>query len=320
MLGNLRSVKYSYRQLRENPLPWLKVLLVIGMLLFSIALPFVPGYRSRILIVGLFPLAVGALIFLRQPSLGIVALIIASLIVPLEIGTGSGTSINVTILLLAFLIGLWVLDMMARQRQISLVRSRTFMPLVALIAVAIISFFMGQLPWFTFARQSAPISAQLGGLALFILSASAFVLVANVVQELRWLEWMTWAFLALGALFIAGWLVPGLGSITSRLFQVQATGGSSMFWTWLVALSFSQAVFNKKLPYKWRLVLGILAGATLYVGFFLNSGWKSGYLPPLVAVAAIIGLRSWRTGLALLPIAAIAFWYLADGGLSDRSI
>lgn len=305
------SIKSVGNNLVAEPTIWLRPLLIAGILLFSVALPIAAGHRSRILLVGFFPLAVSSLIFLRQPSLGLVALIVASLIVPLEIGTGSGTSINVTILLLVFLIGLWVLDMVARQRQITLLRSRTFLPLGVFIAVAILSFFVGQLPWFPFARQSAPLSAQLGGLALFILSASAFVLVANVVQELRWLEWMTWAFLALGALFIAGWLIPGLGSITRYLFQDKATGSSSMFWTWLVALSFSQAVFNKKLPYKWRLVLGALAGATLYVGFFLNSDWKSGYLPPLVAVAAIIGLRSWRTGLALLPVVAVGFWYLS---------
>ena len=141
---------------------WLKPLLVLGLLLFSVALPFVTGHSNRIMLLALFPLTIGTLIFLRQPSFGLVALIIAGLIVPFEIGTGSGTSINVTILLLVFLIGLWVLDMVARRRQISLVHSRTITPLVAFIAVTIISFLIGQFPWFTFARQSAPISAQLG--------------------------------------------------------------------------------------------------------------------------------------------------------------
>jgi O-antigen ligase len=35
----------------------------------------------------------------------------------------------------------------------------------------------------------------------------------------------------------------------------------------------------------------------MFVAFAWNGGWKSGYLPPLVAIAAIIGFRDWRLGL-----------------------
>jgi hypothetical protein len=272
---------------------------------------------SSILAIGLVPLTGATLVLLRWPALGVLALIVGSLVVPFEIGTGSNTSINITIILIPFLIGLWILDMVARQREIRILYSRTFKPLGALIVAAIISFIVGQLPWFTFASHRAPLTAQLGGLTLFILSAGAFILVAHYVQDLRWLQWMTWTFLVLGALFIAGLLLKGVSGVNlTRLFQVNATARSSMFWTWLVALSFGQAVYNKKLSFGWRMVLGSVAAATLYVGIFLQSGWKSGYLPPLVAVAAIVGLRSRRTLLMMLPVVALGFWFLSTDAIS----
>ena len=317
MIGQPRSIDRLRFQLTNEPLRWLKPLLIAGMLFFSLALPFLPGQRFHIYLIALVPGIVAVLAFLRWPSLGLVMLIVASLVVPFTIGTGSGTSINATILVLALLIGLWLLDMIARQRKILITPSRTFLPLLALIITATLSFFVGQLPWFVFASQRAPLTAQLGGLAIFILSASAFFLVAHQVQDLRWLQWMTWVFLALGAVFIAGWLLPGVGSVTSRLFQPGAINGS-MFWTWLVALAFGQAVFNKDLQPGWRLALGVLVVATLYVGFILNSGWKAGYIPPLVAVAAIIALRSWRVAFALAPVAIIGAWFLVSDALATE--
>ncbi|GMQ79220.1 MAG: O-antigen ligase family protein [Anaerolineae bacterium] len=288
-----------YRRLITNPSIWLKPVLVAGMLLFSIALPFLPGQRYYIFLLGLVPGIFFTIALLRWPGLGLPALIVASLFVPFAIGTGTETSINATIMLLSGLIGLWLLSVFVKRGQVNFVKSRTFRPLAIFLVVVVVAFFVGQLPWFSFARQTASISAQLGGLFLFFLSAGAFFLVANQVKEIRWLELMTFAFVGLGGLFIAGWLLPGVGSISSRIFQFGAIDGG-MFWTWLVALAFSQALINTKLKWGWRFALGITVAATLYVGYFLNSGWKTGYLPPLIVIISIIILRSWRVGLLLV--------------------
>jgi O-antigen ligase len=98
--------------------------------------------------------------------------------------------------------------------------------------------------------------------------------------------------------------VPGLGGTTGRLFQLGATS-NSMFWTWLVALAFSQAWLNKRLRLRWRLVLAVVLLATLYVALVRNRAWVSGWLPPLVAMAAIIALRSWRAGVAIALAALV---------------
>jgi O-antigen ligase len=223
--------------------------------------------------------------------------------------------LNFAVLLLYLLIGLWLLDMLLGQRDMHLVRSRTLWPLLTMVAVATLAFGLGQLTWFSFAHP-APLDAQVGGLSVFVLAAGAFLLAAHQVRDLRWLQWLTWVFLALGALFIAGWLAPpSVGALIGRIFQLGATS-NSMFWTWLVALAFSQAYINKKLHIGWRLALVGLATATLYVAFVMNRDWKSGYLPAATAIAIIIGLQSWRAALAMVMGGPFMAYYLSSQAIT----
>ncbi len=300
-----------YRWLTRMFPRWLPPVVVLGLLLISAGLPFVASPRHLMFLLALVPAVGGLLIFSQWPPLGLLALIITALFVPSPELPGG---FNLAVLLLIVLIGFWLLDMLFRQRQTPLVSSRTLGPLLALVLVATLSFGVGQLPWFTLARP-APIETQLGGLAIFVLAAGAFLLVAHQVRDLRWLQWMTWLFLAIASLHIAGWLVPGVGGITEYLFQ-PGTINNSMFWTWLVALAFGQALHNRKLAMHWRLALAGLVVATLYVAVFLNRDWKSGYLPPLVVIAAIIGARSWRLGLAAALLGVVPAMYIGSEAIS----
>jgi hypothetical protein len=141
------------------------------------------------------------------------------------------------------------------------------------------------------------LDAQLGGLVIFLLSAGAFLLVAHQVRDLRWLQILTWSFLVLGSLHILGWLLPVVGRFTRTLFQ-PGTYDHSLFWVWLLSISLSQAILNRKLHPAWRFAIGGFVLATWYVAFIMNYDWKSGWLPPLVSIVTILGLRSWRVGLA----------------------
>jgi hypothetical protein len=84
----------------------------------------------------------------------------------------------------------------------------------------------------------------------------------------------------------------------------------SVYFIWLAAIAFSQATLNRDLHPGWRLALGGLVLYTFYDLLFLRFGDKSGWLPALCSIAAIIGLRSWRASLALVPAAALSVWYL----------
>jgi hypothetical protein len=287
----------------------LRPLLVVGELLLIAALASMASQRQLTLVLFL-PLGVGlVLTFLRWPSLGLIIAALAGMVVPFLGPSG----LNVTMILVALLLGLWLLDMMVLQRQIQLAPSRTVWPLLSFIVIAFISFGVGQLNWLPFALH-APLGAQLGGLSIIVLSAGIFLLVANQVRDLGWLSRITWAFLAIGALSILvrsllPALVPALGLPTRDLFQPVGT----VFYIWLVAMAFSQAMFNGDLHPRWRLVLGGLVLVTLYILFFLKFGDKSGWLSSIVCIAAIIGARSWRAGLALVPVAALSALFLWTG-------
>jgi hypothetical protein len=283
----------------------LRPLLIISQLLLVAALAFVASQRQLTLVL-LLPFGVGlVLTFLRWPSLGLIVASVAGLVVPFSGPSG----LNVTMLLIALLLGLWLLDMMIRKRETQVAPSRTVWPLLAFLVVAAFSFGVGQLPWYAFALH-APLGAQLGGLSIIVLSAGTFLLVANQVHDLRWLRRITWAFLAIGGLSVlARSLLPVLGLATRDLFQQVST----VFYICLLSMAFSQAAFNGDLQRGWRLALGGLVLVTLYILFVLKFADKSGWLSAFVCIAAIIGARSWRIALALVPVAALAALLLWAG-------
>jgi hypothetical protein len=150
------------------------------------------------------------LILRRWPALGPIMIFLSSMFLPFS-GPGG---FNAAVLGVFLVLGLWLLDMLVRQRKIQLVPSRTTLPLIVFIIISILSFGLGQLPWYPFARQ-APLNAQLGGFAIFVPSAGAFLLVANGLQDLNWLKAFTWVFLFLGGL-CSGTVVAGVSAVVIR--------------------------------------------------------------------------------------------------------
>jgi O-antigen ligase len=282
--------------------PSLKRWIVALVVLFSLMIGFSQlGVLVLILLAG----TTGAIVLLRWPLVGLVLLIPISLVVPFGIGTGTATSVNATILLLVALLGVWALRMIGG-RNVRLVSSPTIPPLLALVAIAFLSFVVGLQPWIPFA-ETAPLRAQAGGVAIFVLSTGAFLLVAHVIRDVRWLQRMTWAFLGMAALYVVARMVPGLGVVANVLAQ-RGAGDGSLFWTWLVALSFSQAVFNRQLGIRWRVALGLLVIGTLAVALLQGRDWTSGWMPPLVALIAVLGVAAPRLALfATLPAFVIGF-------------
>lgn len=230
----------------------------------------------------------GIVVVVKWRILGFLALPFAALMVPFAIGTGSDTGINAAVLVLGLLIGLWLLDMLTRTRQIRLWSYRPVIASLVLGVVAVVAFGFGQLPWFPVA--SAPITAQIGGLLIFLLSISAFLLAAHQIKTVKELEWLCWVFLAIGFVFFAFRLFPSLYNIMSRIFVRQGVLGATLY-IWLVAIALSQAILNKKLAMGWRLVLGLLVLMIFYVNMIGESRfWVSGWLPPMVTLVTIIVL------------------------------
>jgi hypothetical protein len=296
------TIRQLHDHLIKDKSLWLRRLLPVGLLAINTALTFI-ALRSRLTMAVYLVVGVGQiLVFLRWPSLGVLGAALAGMVIPFVGPSG----LNITIILVVLLLGLWLLDMVVRQRQIQLAASRTTWPLLSFLVAALFTFGVGQLSWLPF-TQHAPLGAQLGGLSLVVLSVGAFLLGANQVKDLGWLRKITWAFLILGGLSVVfKSIMPAFGLPTGRWFQQMG----SVFYIWLVAIAFSQAVFNRDLHPGWRLALGGLVLITLYVLLYLKFADKSGWIPCFVCIIAIIGFRSWRAGLALLLLAALSTYYL----------
>jgi hypothetical protein len=175
---------------------------------------------------------------------------------------------------------------------------------------------MGQFSWFRFA-QNAPLDAQIGGLAVYILSIFAFILMANQVKDIKWLKIITWFFIALGSLYIILRAVPGLAAVNQLIFQSQAIGG--VFWAWFPVIVFSQMLINRDLRLEIRILLGIVLLGSLYIGLAQTYDWKSGWVPQLIGMFTIVALYSWRWGLFLAVLGAYpALKLLADALITDE--
>ncbi len=268
-------------------LPLSRVLLIAAAILGSAVL----AYRADVMYLGVVVGVAGLLLIIRKPHLGIIGLIPASMLAPVSIGTGTGTEINATIALLATLLALWVLSMLLR-RQLRFIASPVIAPAFAFAVAAVLAFLSGQLPWFV--ALPAPIAAQVGGLALMLLAVATVILVAHQMQDVRWLRWLTYVFLALGAVYLASRIIPG-GRPVTRLFQYGSQ--SSMFWTWIMAMAFSQALVNRSLSKGWRLALFAIVGMAVYIGFFQRRDWASGWMPGVLAMLIIVWMARPRLGL-----------------------
>jgi len=244
----------------------------------------------------------GLLVLLREIKIGFILIILSSMFVPF-VGPGG---INASVLMVAVLIGLWLLDMFIVKRDFKFIKSRTLLPVVVFGVSAIISFVVGQIPWFIFANQ-APMDAQAGGFAIFIFSLGLMVVTAHLIHDIKWLEIIVWTFIALGAVYVFG---RTLRLPVDRIYEYGFTAGS-MFWTWLVALTFSQLLFNDKLKTPIKVLLIAILAATFYVAIVQAYDWKSGWLPALAVVAVIIGLRHPRLLFLAIPFALTTAGYLA---------
>jgi hypothetical protein len=245
----------------------------------------------------------------RWLPLGVTALIVGSLVVPLSIGTGTQTDLNFPVVFLPLLIAVWLVRCVW-SGEWQWLRSRSNVALVALAAVATLSLVIANVPAVAVA-PTASLAAQLGALSVFLLSAAVFVMVADQVRDVRWLQVMTAALLALGALYVVRRVAPILRGATMGLFQPGADG--SLFYTWVVGLAFAQAAFNRDLSGEMRVALATVVLAAFYGALTQNPTWAGGWLPPLIAVWVALWVGAPRLAvLATLGGAAAAAWQLSD--------
>jgi O-antigen ligase len=223
---------------------------------------------------------------LSAPITGFVLLVLSAVLAPVEI---AANGLSISLLLAAFLCVHWLVAAIVLKRRLPISSVPVVIAALAFAAIAVLSFLVGQYPWFP--TEPAPVVAQVGGLALFIVSTGLFVTVAHQIQSERDLQRLTWVFIAAGGVLVATHFIPPspvLERVTA-VTQVRTIG--SLFWVWLVALSFGQALWNTRLAPGFRVALVAIGTLTLLRGLLLGFSWASGWLPPLVALGVVLLVR-----------------------------
>lgn len=278
------------RWLDEHRLLLQRAAIVLGVL--GLSALFARGV-SLSLVAALIVLPIGVagmLAVLRWPQLGLVGLVPVSLL----LGFGSD-NMNPTVLAAVGLLGLWFFTLFLLRRPLRLPVPSIARPLIFLLAWAVVAFVIGLLPWFP--TPQAPIDAQIGGLMVFVISAGIFLMAATLINDLRWLQALVFGFLALGAVYIVTIQGPRPLRFIAWSFPWGAT--SCLFYIWLVAHSFSQAAFNRRLHPALRAGLGLLCLYTLYLLFVMLYDWKSGWIPAFTVIGVILALNSPRMAIVM---------------------
>ncbi len=303
-------------------LDWVKISLVIVVLLSSAVVGFLPD-SLRIFVIAAGAGLLAILLLGREPGIGFALLIVTSQVIPWGLGTGTNSSVNVSMLLVIGLAGIWVLKIILGLEKFELLPSKTIPPIIIFTFIVLLALLNGQIHWFSV--SPAPIRAQIGGAALFLLSFFAFLVLAHQLKNFFWLKVMVWLLIAFCLIYMIGFhfiaeRVDAVQTLILTLYTRGATG--SVMWVWVASLAFAQAVFNNKLRPFWRIFLLAFIGLLLYVRITLAAGWTSGWLPPVLSLVVILVLGLprmilvWITG-ALLGI-AVSIQKLIDFILKDN--
>lgn len=301
--------------------PWTLVAgsgMAISAVLAGFMLP-VGAYLGAVAL--LFLVAAGVLAVtaqLRRPTLGLSVLVVMAVALPIEFPGPSSVIMSMPLLLATAICGVWLARSCAVRRSISPGPYRLVYAVFAFLGTALVAFVAGQFPWFP--TGNAPLPAQVVELALFLVSGCLLLAVGQQLTDVSQLKWLTWVFVGAGTITATLQTVPSLGFIARLTTRPGSVG--SLFWTWIVAVTVSQAFFNRSLGLAAR--LGLLGITALVMGHSLLqvSSWASGWAPPLVAIGAIVLLRFPRLTLAsamvAIPLGLFAIDYLPSGLLADE--
>lgn len=290
----------------RRPVPssdsWTVLVIVIVLLAAAVL-----GLRASAQWLALLVAAMAALLVVQTPPLGLLALVVVALLIPVEFGTGTEVNLNLTVLLIPALVALVLLGMMVRGR-IRLVPSRVNWPLLLFLAAGLLSLAVGNLTWDPLVpRKSNFALVQVAQWSIFAMSAAAFWLSANLIKDETWLRRMTATFLLLAGGVAILRLLPGLGDWLRGYTTIAFT--RAPLWTLLAALAGGQLLFNRKLSLGWRLFLVAVLVATLVYVLVEQRDTVSNWVGAAAAMGMLLWLRYPRVGwlvVILIGVLAVA--------------
>lgn len=268
------------------------------------------GLRPSVFYLLLPCLGIGTFVLLQWPVVGLFGVLPLALLLPVEVQTGSAVVLNLSTLLLPTVLGVWLLDMI-RHRQVHFMPSTTSRPLLLFLAAGLLSLAIGNATWDpAVPRSGSFIIVQLAQWGIFTLSAVAFWLTGNLIQDVTWLRRLTFFFLALGGCIAMLYVVPALYRAVNPFLTTGV--GRAPFWMLLAALSGGQLLFNHKLARGWRIFLFVILGAVALYVFHWNRATAS-YWISVVAVVGVLGWLRWPR--LRWPVILLLLVLAVSGGL-----
>lgn len=243
----------------------------------------------------------------------------AALTLPrLELSTGTETRLPWSLLLALGLTAIWVASMFLRNKWY-LAPSLLNAPILVFAVVCVTSLIWGIL-WRDPVLIDIPkfIVTQVGALATILVSLSTPLLIGNFIQKPGQLKYIVGLFIVIGFMMT----ITQLFGINQALLNDRGLWG-----TWVIAPAYGLLIALPKLRWYWRAALLVVIGLTFYQTLIVNSFWVSGWLPSLLAVAAITFLRSWKLFIAFAIVGGIAlfismgfFQEVAQDNIDDGSL
>ncbi len=247
---------------------------------------------------------------LRWPHLAVIMVILGGAFVS-YVGQGG---VNVSIIGVFGLLCLWLIHIFVLRKRPFFFQSKVLLPVFGFVVATVFAFIMGQFSWYP-VINNAPIVAQLGGFAIYVLSIGAFLYTAHFIADFKKLKLLVWSFVAIGGIYIVG-RVLRISWIDS-LFEGGFTRGS-VFWIWISAILAGQVLFNNSLSKKVRMGLALLLMMTFYVEIIQAYSWKSGWFPPLISVGAILAIRFWDKVRYFAWCIIFPLYYLVQSSLGSE--
>lgn len=276
---------------------FLALTIIAGTLCASLALGRAPSMSILVLIVGVAGLA----LLVQRPSLGLVVLASLSFTLPFQLGTGSEVMLTAPVLIVPVIALAWLLAGL-RAGRVKLLASRVATPLVLFLVSGGVSLIAGNAYWDpSVPRPDNLVLVQLAQWAIFALSGVAFVIAGTLANDARALQIATFLFLGLGGIVAMHWMIPFLW----QHLQWQNYANSAMFWTWVGGLAAGQVLFNAKLRRAAKVALVAVLLSAMYVVWFQERTWTSGWAPFTLTVVVVLLLRLSRRSVALAAVVVI---------------
>lgn len=237
----------------------------------------------------------GAFAVLRKIELAFVAMLLSGVFVRFRLPTGTASEIVISLLLCAGTLGLWLVRMLVVEKRLALKPAPTNFPLLAFVATVFVSLGWGRIYRDVFVHDIGSPFVSMASAVVMALLPATFLLVANLVQDARWLQAMVWLFLVEGLVSLTMTLGIGPADIIYRLvFQNRLVwiNTHGLFSMWYLSFALALALFNRRLHWTWRAALLVYAAGWVYWGFWQRTSWLSGWVPAFAAAAVVAFMRS----------------------------